>query len=148
MPVQREDPYAGYNFLVEIEGVTGEGPAAGFSEVSGLGVEIEVIGYRAGNDRAGSLRKLPGVVRYPNIVLKRGVIGDTSLWEWMKQSVDGAAQKRSGSIVLLSEAREQVVRWSFFDGWPCRWDGPSLDASGSRVALETLEICHAGLEIV
>ncbi|MCZ6574454.1 MAG: phage tail protein [Planctomycetota bacterium] len=134
------DPYASYNFLVEVSGIT----AAGFAEVSGLEVEIESIEYREGNSPTTGVRKFPGLAKFANIVLKRGVAG-AELWEWMQNILDGNIDRRSGSIILLNQARDEVARWNFFEGWPCKWEGPSLSATKSGIAFETVEICHERL---
>ena len=81
----RHDPFAAYNFIVAIDGIA----TAGFSEVSGLVVEIEAVDYREGNDPTGAVRKLPGRVKYSNITLKRGSTADLSLWQWVKSVLDG-----------------------------------------------------------
>ena len=138
----RNDPYGGFNFLVEIDRVT----VAGFAAVSGLDSETEVIEYREGNQDT-AVRKLPGPKKFTNITLKRGYTGGTELWEWRKTVVDGRADRRPGSIVLLNEAREPVIRWNFFEGWPAALRGPILNAAISDVAIETLEIAHERLEI-
>lgn len=138
----RNDPYSGFNFLLEIDGVV----KAGFSEVSGLSTETDVIEYREGNEPA-TVRKLAGLTRYSNITLKRGVTNDKSLWQWRKAVIDGKVQRRSGSVVLLDESRQPVLVWNFREGWPCKWEGPSLNAKTSDVAIETIEIAHEGLEL-
>ena len=91
MPIIRDDPYAVFNFQVEFPdvGIDGGEVRGGFSEVSGLNVEQETISYRNGNDRSLAVRQLPGLVRYGNIVLKRGVIGGLELWQWIEQSLQG-----------------------------------------------------------
>jgi phage tail-like protein len=147
MATLRNDPYTGYNFLVEVAGMDPGSPAAGFSEVSGLSAEIEVIEYRTGGEKLNSVRKLPGLTKYANIVLKRGVIGDLALWQWITQASQGNVQRQDGSILLLDEAQNPVLRWKFRRGWPCRYEGPTLSGKGNEVAIETLEICHEGLEL-
>lgn len=139
---QRNDPYAGFNFLVEIDGIT----AAGFSECSGLTTDTEVIEYREGGDKTNSARKLPGLTRYGPIVLKRGLTADKSLWQWRRSVINGTIERKSGSIVLLDGARNEVARWTFREGWPAKWEGPQLNAKGNDVAIETLEIVHEGLD--
>jgi len=142
MPAQRNDPYLAQNFLVEIDGVT----VASFAEVSGLAVEIDVVEYRNGSEDS-IVRKLPGLAKYANITLKRGIVGDLSLWQWLNAVRQGEVQRRDGVIVLLSERREPVLRFRFRRGWVCKWEGPTLNASSNDVAMETLEICHEGLDI-
>ena len=140
---KRNDPYGQFNFLVEIDGVA----QAGFSEASGLTTDTNIFEYREGNEQQGTVRKLPGLMKYNNIVLKRGWTKDKSLWEWRKQVIDGKTQRASGSIVLLDEARNEALRWNFREGWPSKWEGPALNAKTSEVAIETLEIAHEGLEL-
>jgi len=140
---KRSDPYQGFNFLVEIDGVT----VAGFSEVSGLNSETAVIEYREGSDRRNSVRKIPGLTKFSNIVLKRGITTDRTLWNWRKAVIDGAVERLSGAIILLDAERTPVVRWNFREGWPAKWEGPTLKAAGNEVAIETLEIAHEGLEL-
>ncbi len=137
----RNDPYRSYNFLVEIDGIT----RAGFQECSGLDTSQDPIEYREGTDSL-TARKLPGLVKYGNITLKWGVTDDTELWEWRKQVMDGKIERKNGSIVLMDDTGEEKLRWNFFEGWPSKWTGPSFNASGNEVAVETLEIVHEGVE--
>lgn len=146
MATFREDPYADFNFLVEIDGFDSGSIQAGFTEVSGLGVTVDVVEYRNGNEEI-ALRKLPGLRKYSNITLKRGVIGDLAFWEWVKSALDGKVDRRSVVIQLLDEQRETVLQWSVRRAWPCGYQGPQLRAGDSRVAIESVEICHEGLEL-
>lgn len=141
MPATRNDPYANFNFLVEIDGVA----RAGFKEVSGLGAEVSVIEYREGGDSVNTVRKLPGLVHYFPIVLKRGFTQDKSLWNWFQTVLNGAVQRANGSIVLLDAQRNAVLRWSFREGWPSKWEGPYLNGETNEVAIETLVIEHEGI---
>lgn len=138
----RRDPYAGFNFLVEIDGIT----RAAFSECSGLSTDTDPIEYRNGSEDI-TVRKIPGLKKFANISLKRGMTKDLELWDWRKTVLDGTTKRKSGSIVLLNEAREPAMRWNFREGWPTKWEGPSLNATGNAVAIETLEIAHEGLEL-
>jgi phage tail-like protein len=139
----RQHPYAGLNFRVEIDGIA----VASFAEVTGLESESAVIEYRTGDARFNSALKLPGLTKYANIVLRRGITRDLSLWQWRKAIVEGKMDRRNGMIVLMDESRADVLRWTFRNGWPCKWQGPSLNAEANEVAIETLEIAHEGLEL-
>jgi phage tail-like protein len=141
MAPPRRDPYKVFKFRVEIDGLT----AAAFSEVSGLDSETAVIEYRTGSE-PNSVRKLPGLTKYPNIVLKRGITQDAELWNWRQRVIDGDVDRRNGSIVLQDDNGADQVRWNFRNGWPCKLQGPHLNARGNDVAIETLEISHEGLE--
>ena len=141
-PPQRNDPFKAFNFLVEIEGIT----QAAFSEASGLESETAVIEYRVGGEKVNWVRKLPGLTKFGNIVLRRGVTQDAELWNWRKSIVEGNVDRRNGTIVLLDDKRNEVVRWNFWNGWICKWEGPTLNARANEVAIETIEIAHEGLE--
>jgi phage tail-like protein len=140
--VQRDNPYLNFNFTVDIGG----GDELGFSEVEGLSGEIEVIEYREGADRVNTARKLPGLAKYSNVTLRRGITGRTDLFEWWKSVRDGQVQRRNVTITLLDEARQPVVRWLLRNAWPVKVEGPDLNATGNEVAIETLELAHEGLE--
>ena len=140
---KRNDPYGQFNFVIEIDGVV----KGGFTEASGLTTDTNIIEYREGNEPHETTRKLPGLMKYNNIMLKRGWTRDKSLWEWRKKVIEGKTQRTSGSIVLLDEARNEALRWNFREGWPSKWEGPGLNGKTSEVAVETLEIAHEGLEL-
>jgi phage tail-like protein len=147
-PVLRDDPYGGYNFEVIIKGVSDDGAAVrgSFAEVSGLEVEVSPIEYRNGGEDI-TVRKVPGLKKFTNITLKRGIIGDLAFWNWIVEAMNGLVRRTEGSVVLLDENRREVMRWNFRRGWPCKWSGPGLNAKNNEIAMETLEICHEGLEI-
>jgi phage tail-like protein len=140
--VPRIDPYNNYDFLVETGGIT----SAGFKEVSGLDSTIDVIEYREGGDNT-TTRKLPGMTKFSNIVLKRGVTDDAKFQAWHKQWIDGdpAAPRINGSIVLRDRQGTEKVRWNFVNAWPTKWSGPSFNAEGKEVAIETMELAHEGI---
>jgi phage tail-like protein len=141
---KRNDPYGQFNFQVELEGIPIQ---AGFSEVSGLSTDTNIIEYREGGEKAGTARKLPGLMKYANIVLKRGWTKDKALWEWRKTVIDGLTKRHNGAITLLDENRQPAMRWKFHEGWVSKWEGPALNAKTSEVAIETMEIAHEGLEL-
>lgn len=148
MAVVRDDPYLAINFLVTINGVLDDGRAihGSFAEVSGLEVTITPIEYRNGSEDI-TVRKLPGLKKFTNITLKRGAIGDLTLWQWIKTVMNGQAQRADGTITLLDESRQAVMVWKFRRAWPCKWSGPSFNAKANEVAIESIEICHEGIDL-
>jgi phage tail-like protein len=134
--------YTAFNFNVEIDGVV----VGGFSEVPDLQTEPAPIEYRTGAEDI-TVRKIPGLREYPNIVLKRGYTTSCELWEWRKTAINGRTDRRSGYITLLYEARQKAMEWKFWEGWPSKWDGPALNAKNNEVRIETLEIAHEGLKL-
>jgi phage tail-like protein len=140
---KREDPYRTFNFVIEIDRVA----VAGFSEASGLSGDGDIIEYREGYDPALTVRKLTGLRKFANIVLKRGYTTSRDLWNWRKNILEGRTDRRNGAIVLLDEERHRVVEWRFSNGWISKYEGPTFNAKGNEVALETVEIAHEGLTI-
>ncbi len=138
----RNDPYSAFNFILEIDGVD----AAGFSECSGLTTETDVIEYRNGDEDI-TVRKLPGLKKFTNITLKRGFTQSKDLWEWRKTVLDGKTERKGGAIVLLDEAREEALRWTFREGWLSKWEGPTFNAKNNEIAVESLEIAVEGLAL-
>ena len=135
----RVDPYKNFNFTVSINGIT-----AGFSECSGLDSEVNVIEYREGGDNR--VRKLAGRAKFGNVVLKRGVTESLDLYQWHRNILQGQNDRRDGSIVLLDDERKPVARWNFKNAFPCKYQGPSMNAKGNEVAIETLELACEYLE--
>jgi phage tail-like protein len=137
------DPFGNYNFLVEIDGIT----RAAFHEVTGFDSTIDVIEHREGGENT-ALRKLPGMTKYSNIVLKWGITDDVQLYQWHRAVINGDIERKNGSIVLLNRLGAEVGRWNFIRAWPTKYDAPDFNAEGNDVAIETLELAHEGLERV
>lgn len=140
-----ENPLLQYNFLLQIND-TSEA-VAGFTEVSGISMESDVVEYREGSDTA-TVRKLPGLRKYGNITLKRGYTTNTEIWEWRKTVIDGVTERKSGAIVLLNEAREPTLRWEFSEAWVCKYEGPTLNATANETAIESIEIAVEDVRLV
>jgi phage tail-like protein len=140
------DPYANYNFVIQIDGIN----VAWFREVSGLDSKIEVIDYREGGEQFFPVRKLPGKVTYSNIVLKVGVTDATDLYDWHKAWVQGvsSAQRKNVTIYLRGRTGDQAVRsWKIRQAWPANWIGPTFNAEAHEVAIQTLELAHEGIDL-
>lgn len=136
----RADPYQGYNFLVEIEGIL----AGGFSDVSGLGVETEFLDYREGGVNEYVHRFATGT-KYPPLILKHGLTLIDGLWSWHQEIVQGTVTRRNGTIYLMNAQGIPVMWWDFLEAFPVKWTGPELRASASQVAIESVELSHRGL---
>jgi phage tail-like protein len=137
------EPYLGFSFLVEIHGLI----VAGFTEVSGLSVEIETTKYREGG-RNDFEHELPGPARFTRLVLKRGVTDINSLWDWHEKVRQGEITRRNGSIILGGDsALHSIRRWNFEGAYPVKWTGPELRADSATVAAESIELVHQGIKM-
>lgn len=138
----RLDPYHGYNFLVEIDGLL----VGGFREVRGLEGSIEVKEYAEGGLNRYS-HKFPGEVKYPNLVLSRGLTDIDTMWGWFDDVARGIIKRRNITIMLLDARRLPAMWWDVKAAFPVKWMGPSLDATrGGEVATEGIELAHRGIK--
>jgi phage tail-like protein len=135
------DPYATFNFVVELAGVL----SAGFSEVSGLQSEVEVTEYREGGNNEFANKVAGPAVYRSNLVLKRGFTDSYELWAWHVATMAAPVVPLPVSVVLRDRAGAPQWRWTFREAYPVKWIGPSLRGSTAEVAIETLELAHHGL---
>jgi phage tail-like protein len=138
---KRNDPYRVSNFNILIDGVK----RGAFAEVTGLTAEGDAVDYREGTDLQQNVRKLVGLRKYSNLTFKRGYTQDATLWNWYTNIMNGQPDRRNVTIVLLNEARTEVMRWHAENAWINKIEGPSLKASGNEVAMESMELVHEGL---
>ena len=136
----RQDPFMAFRFEVRIDDVS----SGGFSECSGLQLETEVEDYAEGGLNT-HLRRFPGRTKQTNLTLKRGIVG-RELHDWYVDLVHGLVKFKNGSILVHDPSGGEVkMEWQFHHAFPCKWNGPDLNAAQSSVAVETLELCHHGL---
>lgn len=132
-----------YHFSVEWGG-----SRIGFMEVSGLDIEIEAISFREGSSPEDSFRKVPGLRKFSDITLKRGIVkGDNEFFSWINTKQIGTIERRDIAISLLNENHEPVVVWKFQNAFPVKYSGPVLESNGSDVAIETLVLTHEGITV-
>ena len=121
------------------------GARIGFSEVTGLTQENQAIEYRDGSFKEYSSIKMPGLRKFSNITLKRGVVkSDNDFFKWLATVKLNQVERRDLTISLLNEP---VMVWKVQRAFPVKVEGPQLKASGNEVAIETIELAHEGLEV-
>lgn len=135
----RVDPFTGYNFIVIISDI----PVAGFSDVSGIASETEVEEYKEGGENQ-YVHKLPTITKYGNLILKNGMTNLPLLYNWYKDVVQGKINRKEITIILLDPKQLGFKTWTYRDAYPVKWSGPELNANNNAVAIESLEIAHAG----
>ncbi len=124
------------------------GTRIGFSEVSGLTQENQAIEYRDGSFMEYSSIKMPGLRKFNNITLKRGIVkSDNDLFKWLSTIKLNTVERRDLIISLLNETHQPVMVWKVHNAFPVKVEGPQLKATGNEVAIESIEIAHEGLEV-
>jgi phage tail-like protein len=146
MAAKRDNPYGAFNFMVTLGSDTVQGVVGGFSDVSGLSNEVKYSEYRNGNE-PNHVRKIANINSTEDVTLKRGVVADLRLFEWLKDTRDGIYDPRTVTVTLLDEARDPVCKWVLGNAQPKKWMGPTLAAKGGgEVAMEELHLVAETIE--
>jgi phage tail-like protein len=139
------DPMIGAHFEISVGAVTGY-----FTEVSGLGSETEVIDHKimAKGAKEPIIRKIPGRLKWGDIVLKRGITTNLDFYDWRKQVEQGKvdAARLDGTIIMYDQTMTAVASWEFYKAWPSKISGPQLQSDGNAVGIEELTIVHEGIK--
>jgi len=133
-----ENPYSQYNFELEVDGK----PVAGFSEVSGLTMELDTVSYQEGgvNDH---VHQLPGQFAHANLVLQRGLTKDTTFWNWLHEVMSGTIKRRTLVLKLKSGFKgESAWGWEFTNAYPIKWSGPDLTGGANGMSIESIELTY------
>ena len=149
MAVQRERPYAQFNFLVDLGTGNTDGPHAGFQECSEIGMSVDVVEYRNGNEKENSVRKLTGLARYPDVTLKRGIIGSLDLYQWLNDIRNGNQNAiRTVVVQLMNEDHTTVVQeWKLMRARIIKHVSGPFNARASDVAMEEITLAYERLEM-
>ncbi|WP_428242863.1 phage tail protein [Gynuella sp.] len=128
--------------------VTWGGERNSFSEVSGLTQEIQAIEYRHGDSPEFSTMKMPGLRKYSNVTLKRGIVkSDNDFMKWLTTVKLNQIERRTVTIILKDEDQNPVMVWKVLKAFPVKVEGPQLKSSGNEVAIEAIELAHEGIEV-
>ena len=136
-------PITAFHFSVDWGGTN-----IGFSEVSGLTVEYDAVEYRDGASPEFTKVKMPGLRKFSNITLKRGIApADNEFFDWLNATQMNVPERRDLTIQLLNESHEPVMSWKVKNAFPLKVEGPSLKADGNEVAIESIELAHEGITV-
>lgn len=125
------------------------GERIGFTEVTGLDMQVEAIEYREGSSPEYSKIKMPGMHKFSNITLKRGTIaGDSDFYKWVNEISLTKVTRRDIVISLLNETHAPVMTWRAKQAFPVKLQASDMKSDGNEVAIETIELAHEGLNIV
>lgn len=137
----RKDPFLSFKFWVEIDGIV----SAAFSKVSGLAAEVEYETYEQGGDNDHVYRAIKRI-KYPNLVLERGMTTSNDLWGWYQKTASGKPDKKSGAVVLVGLDGKEKNRWNFSGAYPVKWESSDFSSTSSDTVIEKIEIVHDGIK--
>lgn len=149
MAIQRERPYAQFNFLVDLGDGNTTGAQAGFQECSNIGMEVTVAEYRNGNEAENSVRKITGLNKSTDVTLKRGIIGSLNLYQWLNALRNGDPNAiRDVTVQLQNEDHSAVVlTWKLLRARIIKHVSGPVNAKGTDVAMEELTLAYERLEM-
>ncbi len=149
MAVLRDRPYAQFNFLVDLGTGNTDGPQAGFQECSEIGMSVDVIEYRNGNEKENGVRKITGLNKATDVTMKRGVIGSLDLYEWLDDIRNGDENAlRTVFIRLQNEDHTATVQtWKLLRARIVKHVSGPFNAKASDVAMEELVLAYERLEL-
>lgn len=133
-------PHGKFNYIVEIDGLE----AGGFSEVTGFDVSIDVIEYREGN-MIQTPMKVPGLKKYGNITLKKGLVDSKVMYEWMGAGIKGDVERKTLTVTLMDITATPAASWRIINAWPLKYTAPDFNATSAEIAVESVEIAHEGM---
>jgi phage tail-like protein len=138
---ERNDPFQGFRFKVEIQSLT----VGGFSEATGFQAETQVEEIREGGNNL-FVHRLPKETRFQNLVLKRGLTDSKTLDSWYADVVQGKIERKNVNVILLDRMGNETWCFSFKNAYPVKWIGSEFKAESHSVAVETVEFAHHGFE--
>lgn len=143
MATQNQYPLTVFHFRVDWGADT-----VSFTEVAGLTQELQPIEYRVGDSQDYSTTKMPGLRKYNNITLKRGMVkGPNEFFLWLNSVKQNNIERRDIIINMLNEDNAPVMVWTAKNAFPVKVEGPGLKSTGNEVAIESIELAHEGLTL-
>jgi phage tail-like protein len=119
-----------------------------FQEVSAMDIENSIIEYRKSNSPLFSVEKMPGITKYGNVTMKRGIfVNDNSFWDWHHQVITNTIKRRTILIKLLDEIGGVTMQWTLNNAWPTKITTIDLKSDANEVVIDTIEIAHEQLII-
>ncbi|WP_125140270.1 phage tail protein [Clostridium transplantifaecale] len=134
-------PGAKFRFKLDIDGLE----AGRFSEVSGFDAAIEPIENREGDMAAENPMRVAGLRKYGNITLKNGMLEGKAAYGWIEKGMAGEVERKTVTVSLLDEMRNEVAVWKIINAWPAKYSAPDFNAASCEIAIESLELAHEGI---
>lgn len=120
-----------------------------FEEVSGMENETQIIEYKDNFSPIFSTVKMPGIPKFGNVTLKRGLFkNDINFKNWVKKIKMNIIEKQEINIKLNDEEGNTFTEWVIMNAFPVKMKNINLQTDVEEVLVDTLEIKHEGLVIV
>lgn len=137
-----EYPPVSFHFKVEFNGISTQEKDVHFQSVMGLSVDIETVEFAEGGENRFK-HKLPTRSKFPNLILKRGMVTDSYLIKWCQNAIESFQfEPIDLTVILLNEKHEPLVTWNVVHAYPVKWNVAELNAEKSEVMIETIELAY------
>lgn len=135
-------PPVGFHFKVEVLGLPPNDHDMRFTEVGGLSVEMGTEEIAEGGE-SRFIQKFPTRAKYPELVLKRGLLLNSELLTWIRQCIeDLIIEPKDLDVKLLNEEHEPLLTWHIVKAYPTKWAVSDLNSSNNAVVIETLQFFY------
>jgi len=140
------DPFIAYNYELDLAGTV----VGYFMEISGISSESEVVEHKVVRNGREEVQKIPGRIKWENVVLKRGITDTLDMWDWRDLVVNGKMSdaRKACTIRMYDRNYELAAQWDITNAWPSKISGPTTKADDNSVAVEELTLVHEGLKRV
>ena len=137
-----EYPPVSFHFKVEFNGISSQEKDVQFQSVSGLSIDIETEEFAEGGENRFK-HKLPVRSKFPNLILKRGMVTDSELIKWCRNAIESFQfEPVDLTVKLLNEKHEPLVTWNVVNVYPVKWSVDDFNAEESKVTIETIELAY------
>ncbi|ACM22091.1 phage tail tube protein gp19, putative [Geotalea daltonii FRC-32] len=135
-------PPVAFHFKVEVLGLPSNDNDVRFTEVTGLSMEMATEEVPEGGENR-FVQKFPTRARYTELVLKRGLLVNSEITEWVRRCIeDMDIEPKSVDIKLLNEQHQPLLTWHLVGAYPTKWSLGDLNASNSAVSIESLQLYY------
>lgn len=141
-------PPVGFHFKVEVQNLPANDNDVRFTEVSGLSVEMGTEEIAEGGENR-FIQKYPTRTKYPELVLKRGLLVNSEILTWIRQCLEYyKIQPKNIFIKLLNEEHQPLLTWNVVNAYPTKWSVSDLNASNNAVVIESLQLFYQYFTLV
>ncbi len=135
-------PPLGFHFKVEVLGLPSLADDLRFTEVSGLSFEVAAEEVPEGGENR-YVQKYPGRTKFADLVLKRGLLKNSEVWNWLERCVDTLQiEPKDVDVTLLNDAHEPLMTWHLTMAWPVKWSVTDLNATNNSFVVESLQLSY------
>ena len=141
-------PPVGFSFMVEFQGLSTQNTDISFQSVSGLTVDLETEEIAEGGENRFK-HKIPVRSKFPNLVLKRGMLLNSEVIKWCKKALENfEIEPVDITVKLLGEDAKPLQTWNIVRAYPIKWSVGDFNAEESKLVIETIELTYQYFNIV